>query len=158
MGGCDKRRETISLKRIVVALSGILVLLVAVMAMPSVYAQVTRSVTGSGSGTAECSGGTFPGSIIFSASSSQGKTSGTWVKSNTISGTTIADEFGTITGGHINSHNYRLDGMRTRSFCGTSVGIPITISGDCGTGVTITYEIGRIVAGTFTGDVSCITS
>ncbi len=149
----------LDLKRIVLGLSRIIVLFVAAMAMPAAYA-LTKSVTGSGSGTAECSGMPtfFPGSITFSASSSAGTISGTWVKSNTIGGITAPDESGTITGGHLSHHSYRLDGIRTVSFCGTVPDLPITISGLCGTGVTITYELDGMLAGTFTGDVTCTTA
>ncbi len=155
----------LDLKRIVLGMLGIIALFVAAIGLPAAYAQVTKSVSGTGTGGALCSGGgPFPASIVFSATSAQGTTSGTYTMVYTTFPTTLPTT-GIITGGHINHHNYKLDGLRVFDNCTPTTNVPISFEGACGTAVTITYELhlgsgarSTIVAGTFTGDVTCTTA
>jgi hypothetical protein len=148
------------LKRFSLGLIGIAALLAAGI-MPA-YAQTT--LTGSGTGSALCSGGgPFAADIIFHASSGGGTTGGTYTITYTAIGIATTAS-GIITSGHLNDHHFRLEGLRVSDPCTPTKNIPISIEGRCGTGVTITYKLGFLtpggsvhfdVAGTFTGDVSC---
>jgi hypothetical protein len=90
--------------------------------------------------------------ISFSAGGEDGTVTGTYTFSDPVAPFTRE---GVITEGTTDGNTYTLSGENL-SICGApgTVVDEITISGDCGDDVTITYEDPATVA-TFTGDVEC---
>jgi hypothetical protein len=73
-----------------------------------------------------------------------------------VPGTGVADKGGIITDGTIEGSTFTLSSVN-ESYCFGPAGLvtdEITISGDCGDDVTITYE-DPVTDATFTGDVEC---
>jgi hypothetical protein len=116
------------------------------------------TITGTGTGSSAsfvCNPPVPPGltiSIDFSAQR-DGTVSGTY----TISTNTGFLRQGTITDGTTDGNTYTLSGVNL-AVCADNQGnlpvAPMTISGDCGDRVTITYRDPN-TAGTFTGNVQC---
>jgi hypothetical protein len=116
------------------------------------------TITGTGTGSSAsfvCNPPVPPGltiSIDFSAQR-DGTVSGTY----TISASSGFFLQGTITDGTTDGNTYTLSGVNL-AVCADNQGnqpvAPMTISGDCGDGVTITYRDPNTV-GTFTGNVQC---
>jgi hypothetical protein len=98
--------------------------------------------------------GSTAGAIDFSASRAHGLTHGFGF----IEGTTVDKDF-SITRGNMNRHSYSLTGIvRGHQLCGstqTSLPSVVTLSGPCGTGVSISYSDTNGESGTFTGNVAC---
>lgn len=113
----------------------------------------TRAVMGNGTGTAFCSGRAFPATISFTATFGAGMTAGT--DSVIINPGSPSAQDGIINKGHINLHNYKLDGVNPIDSCTPFRNAPISITGPCGAGVTITYTRLDFETSTFTGDVTC---
>jgi hypothetical protein len=104
---------------------------------------VVRSVTGSGTGTHSCPNGSAKtSSIAFSASTS----GGSW---------TIPGKTGPITS--ISSDGKSLTGKVTLDvLCfGKGTGASVTISTQCGPGVSINFQESTGARGMFKGNVSC---
>ena len=99
--------------------------------------------------------------------------SGTWTIS---AGTSFGVTSGTFSGGDISRNSYHLTGVENVDeacsqfgFGGGVVPNPVTISGQCGTGVAIEFLANQLPqnppgfppfreSGTFTGNVNCVVS
>jgi hypothetical protein len=122
-------------------------------------------------------GSALSANITFQANQVNGMVSGTWSISDArnAAGTSFGDKSGTFNGGNIGVNNYQLTGIENvdvacSQFGGGFVPNPISISGQCGTGVTIRFFAQQIPQnpitgfppfaenGNFTGNVNCISS
>jgi hypothetical protein len=122
-------------------------------------------------------GSALSANITFQANQVNGIVSGTWSISDArnAAGTSFGDKSGTFNGGSIGTDNYQLTGIENvdvacSQFGGGLVPNPISISGQCGTGVTIRFSAQQIPQdpitgfppfaenGNFTGNVNCISS
>lgn len=127
----------------------------ALLVVPAASANANHSVQGSGA-TAEfhCSSGMFtPANIQFQATKSKGGLFG----SGFVSGG-IANLFFQLNSGTINSGSYSLSGSISFQSCGSATStLPasVTVSGACGTGVTIHYADSYGDVGDFVGNVVC---
>jgi hypothetical protein len=77
-------------------------------------------------------------------------------------GTTFGFKEGVITGGSMSSSSYTLTGQETTDdLCLTGASstnpISITITGQCGTDVTIKFSSAAFQKGTFIGNINCFT-
>lgn len=117
-----------------------------------------QGISGSGSGSIACSGGTRVegGSISFVAFKSNVPLHGSWeVVSIRTSGVSL-NTGGSFQTGHIGTDQYTLTGRQiSDSICRGNAPIPATISGQCGQGVTIELNADNGEKGIFTGDVTC---
>jgi hypothetical protein len=108
------------------------------------------TVTGEGSeGSAVCDTPTQLDFVISFSAQGDGTVTGTY----TVSTIGFVRE-GVITEGTTDGNTYTLSGENV-SVCGTPVAGEITISGDCGDDVTITYEDPATVVTFEEGDVDC---
>jgi hypothetical protein len=127
----------------------------ALLVVPAASANSNRSVQGSGA-TAEfhCSSGAFtPANIQFSATKNKGGLFG----SGFVFGGG-ANMFFSLNSGTINSGSYSLSGVVSQQNCVTAFStLPasVTVSGACGTGVTIHYTDSYGDVGDFVGNVVC---
>jgi hypothetical protein len=72
------------------------------------------------------------------------------------SGNTAVVKAGTLNGLQITGNSFTATGTESEAPCDTSVGTPsATISGQCGTGVTILFQTADGEHATFTGNVNC---
>ena len=131
-----------------------LVVAFALLVVPVASADANHSATGRGTSTAYFCGSGIPNvaTIDFSAQKSKGIIGGFFQ----ISGT--AQKSGNITAGTINGSSYSLTATVGFDFCGgvfEQVIAQATISGQCGTAVTIHYVDTLGESGDFVGNVAC---
>jgi hypothetical protein len=122
-------------------------------------------------------GSALSATITFHASETNGGVVyGTWTISDArnAAGTSFGIKSGTFGGGDISRSNYHLTGVENvdeacSQFGGGVVPNPVTISGQCGTGVAIEFLANQLPqnppgfppfreSGTFTGNVNCVVS
>lgn len=123
-------------------------------------------------------GSALAGTITFHATKTTGGViSGTWtIQASQIdlNGPPVGVKSGTFNGGDIGTNNYHLTGVENvdeacSQFGGGVTPNPITISGQCGTGVAIEFLANQLPqsppgfppfreSGTFTGNVNCVVS
>jgi len=149
-----------------VAAATMLIPLSAIGSTQQASAATVRTVRGNGEGHLFCAPGTVvpspPGgdtSIGFLAQKQKGKISGFWSIDINGPGVFFSKE-GVITGGSISSNSFTLTGQETSdTACLTGASatnpISITITGQCGTNVPITFKSAAFQEGHFTGSVSC---
>jgi hypothetical protein len=150
-------------KMATIALVAAAIVIAPVLFANQAQAATIRYVQGGGTGALVCrnTGVAWNTNIGFDATKQSGKIDGDWVISVVGLPTPEANKQGSITGGQISSKSFSLTGFE---FADTLCNIPflpitITISGQCGTGVTIKFTAANgIETGTFTGGVSCTTS
>jgi hypothetical protein len=139
-----------------VFVAALLVLALFVVVPKPAHAAANSSVQGSGSTTQLLcpSGQLLPATISFNATKSKGVVSGF----GQIFGAAVVKDF-TLNGGTIGTNSYSLTGATEFvDMCGTFAStLPqqVSLSGQCGTGVTIYYTDTAGETGTFIGNVVC---
>jgi hypothetical protein len=144
---------TIRLRKAAAALP--LIVAFALLAVPAAYADANHSATGRGTSSQYFCGSGVPNvaTIQFQAQKSKGIMQGGF----SIFGSTVV-KFGNINAGTINASSYSLTATVTADQCGgtfNNVVAQATISGQCGTAVTIHYVDTLGETGDFVGNVAC---
>jgi hypothetical protein len=148
---------SVSKKAALLAILALLTLaLVVVQARPA-HAAANKTVQGRGSTTQFlCPTGTSSADIAFFATKDKGNVNG----GGDVFGSGTFKDFN-LTSGTINQANYSLKGIFSIFFTPTCAGFPaanqatVTLTGDCGTAVTIHYTDSDGERGDFLGNVGC---
>ena len=117
-----------------------------------------QGISGSGSGSIACSDGARVegGSISFVAFKSNVPLHGSWEVVSIRTSGVSQNTGGSFQTGNIGSNQYTLAGTEiSDSICKGNPPTPVTISGQCGQGVTIELNADNGEKGIFAGDVTC---
>ena len=127
------------------------------------YVNIVDGGIPEGQGTVSCPDGFVATGELFDVSVTQtaGVVTGTWYM---VHYGAAASDGGSISGGHISKMNFRLTGNWTSPgslyghtvACSTApIRATVTITGNCGTDVTVTLVASNGVTATFPGDAAC---
>jgi hypothetical protein len=114
-----------------------------------------RHLGGEGDGILQCGTSSldYNSQIFFQADKDKNFKSGSW-SIKTFSGAEIKS--GSINSGGWGKTSFSISGVVNQDpGCNAPVPVTMTISGQCGTGVTINFKAADGETGTFTGNVAC---